>query len=53
MSKQKQQFSWLEHEIMLQVNESLYQKGVLTKELYEQAKVQIVHQHGHLPEENS
>ncbi len=30
------------NEIMLQINERLYIKGLLSRELYEQAKVRIV-----------
>ena len=32
----------LKEELMLQINERLFQLGLLTKELYEQAKLQIV-----------
>ena len=32
----------LKSEMMLQVNERLYLKGIISRELYEQAKVQIV-----------
>lgn len=35
-------FSRLEEELMLQINEHLFQRGLLTKELYEQAKIKIV-----------
>ena len=30
------------HEIMLQINENLYIKGEISRELYEQAKIKIV-----------
>ena len=32
----------LVHEIMLQINENLYIKGEISRELYEQAKIKIV-----------
>lgn len=32
----------LKSEIMLQVNERLYIKGLISRELYEQAKIKIV-----------
>ena len=32
----------LVHEIMLQINETLYIKGEISRELYEQAKIKIV-----------
>lgn len=35
----------LEKEIMLQVNERLFQQGLLSRELYEAAKVRIVDGH--------
>lgn len=35
-------FSELETELMLQINERLFQKGLLTREIYEAAKVKIV-----------
>ncbi len=34
----------LKQEIMLQVNERLYIQGLISKELYEQAKIRIVTQ---------
>jgi len=36
------QTSMLKEEVMLQINERLFQLGLLTRELYEQAKIQIV-----------
>ena len=39
---ERNQLSGLEQELMLLVNERLFQKGLLTVEIYEQAKVAIV-----------
>ena len=39
----------LKEEIMLQVNESLYQKGILTQEMYTQAKILIVNKYRSIP----
>ena len=38
----KRELSRLEQELMLQINESLFRQGLLTQELYEQAKIHIV-----------
>ena len=38
--------SALIHEIMLQINENLYLKGEISRELYEQAKLKIVEKRG-------
>ena len=40
----------LKNEIMLQVNEQLYIKGVISREIYEQAKVRIVKMSGKEPD---
>lgn len=40
--KDQDRFSGLEKEIMLQVNERLFAQGLLTTEIYEEAKRRIV-----------
>ena len=40
--KMKEQNNILKEEIMLQCNERLYIAGIISRELYEQAKVKIV-----------
>ena len=40
----KAQSDRLKEEIMLQCNERLYRAGVISRELYEQAKIRIVAQ---------
>ena len=32
----------LEEELMLQINESLFRKGIIPEQVYEQAKIKIV-----------
>ena len=39
---EKKKKNELVHEIMLQINENLYIKGEISRELYEQAKIKIV-----------
>lgn len=36
------QHSNLEEELMLQINQRLFELGLLTRELYEEAKIQII-----------
>ena len=40
--KRTKEYTLLEQELMLQVNERLFQLGLLTKELYEEAKTHII-----------